>query len=270
MSNATIKTLQAFMAIGATAALTACFDSGSAPQASASSQDPMAESIMEAEKAGLAKPVREKTEKIFKTGEDVTERIPVMETNEGRYLFIDGEWKLDASTLAKKSIEGYATGVIKRIGLTAGNTSGASCPSQYSKLNVDLNRRAGGKWVFLCYSTIADDINTPANYGINAWSMWTTYQYTPMNTNQYNMYGIGGDSNGDMNQGAAGVFMYGKYGATLSDMCPIQGIGVITSPYMMPSPPSGWVTVAPGHDLNKEAGGDFIIMVVKKPSVCKG
>jgi hypothetical protein len=229
--------------------------------------DDLAQQIEAAEKAGVAKPQRLKSDVTLKDGEDA---VATAVTSAGNYVRKNGEWTRtdpETSFVWGGSCGGLNqpactfTSYITDIKLVAGSTSGVACPVGYNKINVDLNRRAGGRWIFLCY------LYGPASAAIDASSIKTTTR-TAAHPEQYLIKGVNG-SNGDMNQGAGGYYIYGTWAGT--NTCRLTGVGVVTDslgkvhpplPFLSPKDPSYDV------DLNDGAGGDFIYLAVLPETGC--
>lgn len=265
MLNRKKLAINACVAMGAAFWLAGCFDggqdvAGAQPSGSPADQETeMARKIIEAEKAGVARPTRPEgffTPKAGVTEQEETNGVrSVMETTEGTYRYTNGEWVLE-KPLAKTSTSSpwgaVETGSITGLGLVAGN-SGASCPSGWTRIAVDLNRRAGGKYIYLCVQSVGTHGLGLEAKDIVTFSSGKTYDGT---------FKLLGGSNGDMNEGAAGAYVYGTYGG-MAGLCSVSGIGVQTSYVPALSPPSGWKWLLNGIDLNSGAGGDFIYLVLK-------
>jgi hypothetical protein len=250
-------TTLALLAIGTAALLTACFDAGQAPahEAEAATTD-LQPRIDAAEKAGTEKPVLEKFIHIPNIGE--SEQVPRLQTTDGEYEFVDGGWRLAAPALAKSNIQRFLDGSITDIKVTSGTTSGAACPSGYYKIDADLNRRAGGRWVFLCVK------GGDASQSIDAQSIDIVSQ-SSYGAGPGQMKGVNG-SNGDMNQGAGGQYVFGNYSlVNRGGHCRLAGLGVTTDPvyaWMLQSVPAPW-WIMDVTDINDGAGGDFIYILGK-------
>lgn len=266
LSKTKIKST-AIIALGAAFWLTGCMEGGR--QVSGETQSPaedetaFAQKIIAAEKAGLPRPSRPEGTFVPKEGESVDPDSKsgihsTLVSSEGTYTYQEGQWNL--KPLAKTGTSspwGYVdNGSITALGLVAGGST-ASCPSGWTTIPVDLNRRAGGKYIYLCVQS------TPQlGVGLEAREIHT---YTGGSTYTGTFQLLGG-SNGDMNQGAAGAYVYGSSGG-MAGLCSTHAIGVWTSNWQGLIPPLGWTKLLAGVDLNSGAGGDFIYLVLKADAV---
>jgi hypothetical protein len=265
MSSGIMSTL---LAIGGTVLFVACDVPPATDTPASTGTDPgqVVRQIEEAERTGSPKPSVNKSVVTSKEGESGV--TATAETSLGRYVRKDGEWVAENpeySAIFRGSCTSCTSTMdtwITDIKLVAGSTSGVACPLGYSKLDVDLNRRAGGKWIFLCYQY------GPASSAIAAWTVKTTGR-TAAHPEQYLIKGVNG-SNGDMNQGAGGRYVYGTWGAT-GGTCRLKGLAVVTDSLGKVHPPLPFLSpFDPNYDvdLNDEAGGDFIYIGVLPEPGC--
>ena len=152
----------------------------------------------------------------------------------------------------------------------------------YTKIPVDLNEGAGGKYIYLYYNKIpypADDAICMLHIKSNPW-WWGPILLT--SSPEFKKLGESFDNGGwtDLNQGSGGDFMYLE-GATperiknfynwfifipvpyhASELELIRDIVIVSSPYYLGGSYNGW-TLLP-DDLNENAGGKFIQIGYKK------
>lgn len=245
---------------GAALFLAACFDAGQSPatdSANAKVDPNVSAEVAAAEKNGTEKPQLDKFVKIPKVGEDAEPSR--LQTTDGDFIFVEGQWRPDVLPLAKSNIQRTFTGLVTDIKLVAGNTSSTACPTPYYKMDVDLNRRAGGKWIFPCI------LGGPASQAIYMPSV-RTWTQSSFGNGPGRIKGLTTGTNGDMNQGASGKFIFGDFSDTdRGHLCKMAGIGFITDPlypWALQTPPAGY-QLLDLVDLNEGAGGDFIYLVGK-------
>ncbi|TGE21342.1 hypothetical protein E5K00_13715 [Hymenobacter aquaticus] len=158
--------------------------------------------------------------------------------------------------------------------------------SGYTKLNLDLNKGAGGKYIYMTFSrnrvedhgyenTLEGNwgrrkdqspVTKLAVYGnggsgvtITVWRPPYTYYdviWNPTNTfiNSYKQI--------DLNDGAGGQMIVGYLSKNSYDGGPIREVGVLAGNSSSIQPPAGWVK-EPG-DVNAGAGGDYIYLCYKR------
>lgn len=121
----------------------------------------------------------------------------------------------------------------------------ATVPDGYTKIDVDLNESAGGRYLYLCYSTSREHGApiTAVNAIVNNESTPPGYEKIPV----------------DVNKGAGGDYIYIVFTKDYH-FNPITKISVVrsSSPDVWP-PNSSWYRVS--VDLNKKAGGKYIYMI---------
>jgi hypothetical protein len=158
-----------------------------------------------------------------------------------------------------KSIVNY----VQNLRVISGTSSSITCPVGYNKLNRDLNSGASGKYIYLCVSyenTLRrpSGVNNIAVYNAGSSSAFT------MPTGYFSV-DIGLQSNGDLNQGASGSFIYfiGQPGADR-----LIDIASVSSNAANPSCNSGESKVGITQngidaDLNRGAGGQYIYLCLR-------
>ncbi|TXK52909.1 hypothetical protein FVR03_00615 [Pontibacter qinzhouensis] len=150
----------------------------------------------------------------------------------------------------------------------------------YHKINADLNRGAGGQYIYLTFTRDPGQVRGSSN--------WVTDQsyggYVPVKNIIVMSYTIGGlngwptlcsppievkDAFGfhtpDLNDGAGGKYIYAyqeKCDMYTSYPGTIKEVGVLYGNSSSISPPTGWVKLP--QDLNEGAGGDYIYFCIKK------
>lgn len=141
---------------------------------------------------------------------------------------------------------------IGKLTTISGDNSSITAPLGYTKIPVDLNKGAGGKYVYLCYKRSAVPIITSIK-GFTA----TTLNIPPAQIPEGHT-GFGGNCN----EGIAfheRVYLAAStsrdYGLPITDVDVIYG----SSPYVSRS---GWTKV--GQNLNADVGGDYIYVVFKR------
>ena len=193
-----------------------------------------------------------------------------------------------AITSTFQSSEGQGgTGNILDLKITKGGSSSISPLPGYNKIAVDLNRGAGGRYIYITFTRQAGSIQlgNETNWG------WAASQTSgPVRAVQ--VFGAAtGISLGwvfgntpprgfvptwapnpipgvdwkepDYNDGAGGAYLYGYQfkDIALAPNAPVE-VGVIASNTRYPVPPAGW-TADYTQDLNERAGGDFIYYCYK-------
>jgi hypothetical protein len=119
----------------------------------------------------------------------------------------------------------------------------------WEMINVDLNRDAGGKYIYLCYKTGLDD-----QEAISAVTLIINNQQTPSGFIKIPQ---------DLNQGAGGEFIYLCYKKEITSN-PIRRVDVLIGQNAQPGTgfyfvENYWTGVK--QDLNQGAGGNFLWMV---------
>jgi hypothetical protein len=167
-------------------------------------------------------------------------------------------------------------------------SSAAIQPSQgHIKLNADLNKGAGGKYINITftrnpvYSYENDGHYGPVTYNIpltnikveSYTQMCYTFKGYVCDTNPEGSYrhmykfdgtnSLYGGTATDLNDGAGGKYIFGHVSRSAYYYGnPIKEVGVLSSALSSAQPPSGWTKV-PG-DLNENAGGDYVWFCYKK------
>lgn len=111
--------------------------------------------------------------------------------------------------------------------------SGSIAPSGFEKINVDLNYKAGGEYVYICYSR--NSIHGPPITDIQVFAgdspsfpVQDGYTEVP----------------GDLNKGAGGKYIYLHYTRSREDgLQPVREIGVKQAPNIYAYPLRNWVRV---------------------------
>lgn len=160
---------------------------------------------------------------------------------------------------------------------TSDQAARTKCPAGYTRVPVDLNQGAGGRWIYLCYSTS----------GTQAPIVALALSFSNTSTNTWAGPGVATRIGVDLNAGAGGEWIYLWYtrrGADLSTIPSslrsyfaatdnILGITAATSNSAGLSLP-GWTRVegyraAPPYpsldpDVNRGAGGPFIYLFYQR------
>ncbi|MCB2410265.1 hypothetical protein [Hymenobacter lucidus] len=138
------------------------------------------------------------------------------------------------------------------------------------RLNSDLNKGAGGDYIYLTFTRQGDygsspltrvsiltrSFGQPGSWPDQHQPIW--YGQYNATTNTFNTY----DSQLDLNSGAGGDYIFAYAARETSFGAPIREVGVLSSRNQAQQPPAGWERV--GVDLNKGAGGDYIYVCVKR------
>jgi hypothetical protein len=126
-------------------------------------------------------------------------------------------------------------------------SSNVQPPAGFTRINVDLNRNAGGTYIYLCYKKGLGTPITGLFVTLDYWSPPTVPVFTRINV--------------DLNQGAGGDYIYLWYTkdpgcTTITDLVVIYGgnAGI--------HPPAGYIKI--NADLNHDAGGDYIYLCYKE------
>lgn len=157
---------------------------------------------------------------------------------------------------------------VEEIALIAGS-SGAGCPSSsHVRINVDLNRGAGGPYIFLCPSHPSACTASVQYVDIQSSANSSDFNANKPTSRSNGILGWG-NSNSDMNQGASGNYVWGRYNLfKAGDTSYISGVGATFKDHWWESLPlpSGW-QLASDKDLNYGAGGAYVFMMVKRRSI---
>lgn len=130
---------------------------------------------------------------------------------------------------------------------------------KYTKIPVDLNKGAGGKWIYLYYSRGDDGL-------FEIGTQVTTYKKTNCGGDGFVYVDCGNQLGwpGNLNSGAGGRNIYLKQWMTDSYTNwkkEIVDIQIIASSSNNQTTPNGWVKVS--RDLNYDVGGDYIYLYYK-------
>ena len=134
-------------------------------------------------------------------------------------------------------------------GVTVIYGQGSSPPANYTKIDKDLNKGAGGEYVYLCYTTA---LSSPPITGFQVFAGGSA------------SFGIQNGYNkipNDLNKGAGGSYIYAC--TTTNDrLTPITGLDVVQgdSRYTYPND-SSWVRI--DQDCSEGAGGNYTYIVYK-------
>ena len=143
----------------------------------------------------------------------------------------------------------------------------------YVKLNSDLNKGAGGAYIYFAFTRDPTKVITapdagksfagPDNILRGFESNTRGGQFGPVYPSPYFLYmwasqSTYGWSTADLNGGAGGqyIFSYQSKDPRLLYSAEITEVGVLSGNSNTVQPPAGWVKY--GNDLNEGAGGDFI------------
>lgn len=164
-----------------------------------------------------------------------------------------------------------------------GNSSsiGTSDLPGYYKIAADLNRGAGGKYIYLCFtrdpakvqgsSRWVDDYEMGRDVPIRSvevvsQTIGTAPRFDDMYMPPVEVKDNFGFHMADLNDGAAGkyIYAYQRKGADNPNYPPLQivkEVGVIYGSSSSITPPAPWEKIP--KDLNEGAGGDYIYFIVK-------
>lgn len=145
---------------------------------------------------------------------------------------------------------------INALAVVTGDNSETAAPVGYTRIDLDLNRGAGGKWIYAAYHKEPYNIlssSQQAVVGIGVFDQdevnsmppgWTVIPH-------------------DLNEGAGGEFVYLGYKmGPYDENTALLDLTVIGSSNRVVSPPYGY-TLLP-KDLNKGAGGEYVYFAVAK------
>ncbi len=141
----------------------------------------------------------------------------------------------------------FAQDSITELAVVVGFIPNVPPPPGFTKINVDLNRNAGGNYVYLCYKRGVGAPITGLFVTLEGWSVPSEPVFTKINV--------------DLNHSAGGDYIYLWYTkdpgcTTITDLAVIYGgNGNI-------QPPDGFTRI--NADLNYDAGGDFIYLCYKE------
>lgn len=152
----------------------------------------------------------------------------------------------------------------------------------YFKINVDLNKGAGGKYIYLCFTRDSNRVQG-SDSGPSGWiNNPASGRYVPVRDIIVNSSTINNGLEGwplqhcsppievkdafgfhipDLNDGAGGNYIYAYQVKCSTNALIVKEVGVIYGNSGSIQPPSGWRKI-PG-DLNDGAGGDYVFFCVK-------
>ncbi len=124
----------------------------------------------------------------------------------------------------------------------------ASAPCGYTLIKEDLNKGAGGEYVYLCYSTLPDlgPSITAIQVGYASCSQDHRTEFTVIDK--------------DLSKGAGGKYIYVSYASGTTTM-PITAIEVISGDDYNIWPSKEFIKI--GQDCNQGSGGDYIFVCYK-------
>ena len=145
---------------------------------------------------------------------------------------------LAALLLFLVTVPATAQECISEVTVVYGGSSGIPAPYGYTKIDVDLNRGAGGDYIYVCYKK---GMGAPIT-GLAV----TLNNNPPPEDAAYNRVNV------DLNRGAGGDFIWLWW--TKDPSCStVRNLQVLVNTTTTP----GGYTLIP-TDLNRDAGGDFI------------
>ncbi len=194
--------------------------------------------------------------------------IPIWELcdSQSRATYLEKEFKkMNESQIEEKKwpTETYIADIKFAIGSTA-NSARRRCPAGYYLIDKDLNKGAGGKYIYLCYKT-TENINyaiTDLFAELNDDSHGTKYKKLSHNGN----YAEFMSHKGDLNKGSGGDYIY-LWSSAEKTRQPIKSLAVI---YSKPRPQHHewdyvkWQNGSKPADINKTVGGKFITILFKR------
>jgi hypothetical protein len=177
---------------------------------------------------------------------------------------MDAIWRLCATTEQSAFLENYYTKVwaparsqsyqlyadyVDALVVISGTNSNITPPTGYTKIPYDLNKGAGGRFIYLCYHKASYQ-----SYGKNKQCIDSLVVIYGKNTQPPAGYT---KIPQDLNEGAGGEYVYLCYRlANWNNDIAIKDVAVVGGGSSNVPAPYGYEKV-PG-DLNKGAGGDFI------------
>ncbi|GAA4438861.1 hypothetical protein GCM10023188_34670 [Pontibacter saemangeumensis] len=176
---------------------------------------------------------------------------------------------------------GIPVGDIYSLRLIVGTSSTIQPTEGHIKLGTDLNKGAGGKYIYLTFTrnpaySYENDGYHPAqtfdvpvtgirveSYTQACYTFNFTCNVAPWRAYRHIFRFVNGDSLPvDLNDGAGGKYVYGHATRDSYYGSPIKEVGVLSGSSSTIQPPTGWVKVP--NDLNENAGGDYIYFCYKK------
>ncbi|MCW9096318.1 MAG: hypothetical protein OQJ93_02920, partial [Ignavibacteriaceae bacterium] len=132
------------------------------------------------------------------------------------------------------------------------NSSVVTPEEGWTLINVDLNRDAGGKFIYLCYKNGLDDQEAISEVTFTVNSQATPAGYIKIAQ--------------DLNEGAGGDFIYLCYKKEITTN-PIRRVNILVGQYATPD--AGFYFCenyysSSKQDLNQGAGGNYIWMVYSR------
>lgn len=154
---------------------------------------------------------------------------------------------------AKSKAAQIAADYIDALAVIYGSDSSVQPPAGYTKIDYDLNRGAGGKYIYLCYHKSAvDTISPQANPQCIDDILFVTGEGAPPPPG-YTKIDV------DLNKGAGGDYIYLCYRLTAYDgIKAIKDVVIIGGDNADIPPPYAFTKV--NQDLNAGAGGDYIYL----------
>ncbi|MCB2376711.1 hypothetical protein LGH70_03920 [Hymenobacter sp. BT635] len=160
-------------------------------------------------------------------------------------------------------------GYILDMKLVTDNWSSWQFPG-YIRLNSDLNKGAGGEYIYFTFTRDASAARYSEAYPLTLISILARNLGRPNVPAGHGQLWYGRNTGDDvpsvqeldLNDGAGGDYIYSYISAYSGYGAPIREVGVLSSRNASQQPPAGWEKV--GVDLNKGAGGDYIYVCVKR------
>ena len=121
----------------------------------------------------------------------------------------------------------------------------ASCRNGYKMIDKDLNKGAGGDYIYLCYST-STYVSPRAITGLTVVAGSSSSVNCPASYSKISI---------DLNKSAGGKYIYLCYTHS-SVQAPIRNVDVLVSDESSIQSPHGWTRI--NQDLNESAGGKYI------------
>ncbi len=165
-------------------------------------------------------------------------------------------------TVDRDNINGNSTNFVTGLFVLYGKT--ALPPAGYTKIGVDLNKGAGGSYIYLCYTKDTSKGMPIRNLSVHN-SSSGSHTHATNYFNAPSSYYPTGNGDADLNKGAGGnwIFLHYTREGLLPDgsyLEPIRDIKIVLGKY--PTVPAGYKIIS--SDLNKNAGGEFIWIIYKR------
>lgn len=168
------------------------------------------------------------------------------------------------------------TNAIQDLKITKGSSSSVGPLSGYFKINADLNRGAGGQYIYLQFTRDPSKVVGSSNWvsdgvvgrykpvkgiiiksstfgGPNGWAN----EFSP----PVEVKDAFGYHTPDLNDGAGGKYIYAFQEKYNPNKTIVYEVGVLYGSSSSIQPPAGWTRIS--GDLNEGAGGDYIYFCVK-------